>query len=147
MIVANQEPVSALDISASGLSAQRLRMSVIAGNIANANSLVTPEGGPYRRREVTFSTALKSALSEADTGEKIGGVTTGTVKVTREPLKTVYDPQNSMADKDGFVQVPNVNVTKEMVDMVAAQREYEANLTAMKAYREMLRTSVGILKR
>jgi flagellar basal-body rod protein FlgC len=145
--MASQDAITALDISASGLSAQKTRMSVIAGNIANANSLVTPDGGPYRRREVTFATAMHTALTEADTREKIGGVTAAAVKVSREPLKTVYDPEHPMANKEGFVQVPNVNVTKEMVDMVAAQREYDANLSAMKAYREMLRTSISILKR
>ena len=77
----------------------------------------------------------------------MGGVTVASVKVSKEPLKTVYDPQHPMADKDGFVQVPNINVTKEMVDMVQAQRSYEANLAAMKAYRDMLRNSVQILRR
>ena len=140
----DHEPVSALDISASGLSAQRMRMNVIAGNIANANSLVTPEGGPYRRREVTFATVLKGAA--ADSAAKAGGVSVASVHVSKGPLKTVYDPEHPMANKQGFVQMPNVDVTKEMVDMVAAQREYEANLAAMKAYREMMRSSLTILK-
>ena len=140
------DPISALDISASGLSAQRVRMNVIAGNIANANSLVTPEGGPYRRREVTFSTVLKNASADAAAGENLGGVTTASVTVSKEPLKTIYDPEHPLADKKGFVQVPNVDVTREMVDMVSALREYEANLSAMKAYREMIRSSLTILR-
>ena len=144
--MSDSEPVSAMDISASGLSAQRLRMNVIAGNIANANSLVTPEGGPYRRREVTFATVLKNAAADAGPAGKIGGVSVGSVQVTNGQLKTVYDPEHPMANKQGFVQLPNVDVTKEMVDMVSAQREYEANLAAMKAYREMTRSSISILK-
>jgi flagellar basal-body rod protein FlgC len=140
------DPFSALDISASGLSAQRTRMNVIAGNIANANSLVTPEGGPYRRREVTFSTVLKSAAVEGAPGDNVGGVSVASVTVSKEPLKTIYDPEHPMANKKGYVEVPNVDVTKEMVDMVSAQREYEANLSAMKAYRDMVRSSLTILR-
>ncbi len=142
----DNDPVSALDISASGLSAQRTRMNVIANNIANANSLVTPEGGPYRRREVTFSTVLKNAAAEGMPGEELGGVSVATVTVSKGPPKTIYDPEHPMADKKGFVQVPDVDVTKEMVDMVSAQRDYEANLSAMKAYREMVRSSLTILR-
>jgi flagellar basal-body rod protein FlgC len=141
----DNDPVSALDISASGLSAQRMRMNVIASNIANANSLVTPEGGPYRRREVTFSTVLKSVAADAP-GANLGGVSVASVAVSKQPPKTIYDPAHPMADKKGFVQVPDVDVTKEMVDMVSAQREYEANLSAMKAYREMVRSSLTILR-
>jgi flagellar basal-body rod protein FlgC len=139
-------PMSALDISASGLSAQRMRMNVIASNIANANSLVTPEGGPYRRREVTFSTVLKSVAADGEPGAALGGVSVASVTVSKQPPKTIYDPEHPMADKKGFVQVPDVDVTKEMVDMVSAQREYEANLSAMKAYREMVRSSLTILR-
>ncbi len=142
-----EETASAMDISASALSAQRKRMSVIAGNIANANSLVTTDGGPYRRREVTFATVMKGAFGGAGgKADRVGGVTIASVSVSKEPLKTIHDPQHPRADKDGFVKMPNVNITKEMVDMVAAQRAYEANLAAMKAYRDMLRNSIGILK-
>jgi flagellar basal-body rod protein FlgC len=138
--------MSALDISASGLSAQRMRMNVIASNIANANSLVTPEGGPYRRREVTFSTVLKSVAADGEPGADLGGVSVASITSSKQPPKTIYDPEHPMADKKGFVQVPDVDVTKEMVDMVSAQREYEANLSAMKAYREMVRSSLTILR-
>ena len=143
------DPISAMDISASALSAQRRRMAVIAGNIANAGSLVTPEGGPYRRREITFATAMRSAMESggANPAERVAGVTVQSVTVSKAPLKTVYDPQHPMANKDGFVQTPDVNVTKEMVDMVSAQREYEANLSAMKAQREILRSSLSLLRR
>ena len=140
------DPLSALDVSASGLSAQRMRMNVIASNIANANSLVTPEGGPYRRREVTFSTVLKGVAADGDPGANLGGVSVASITSSKQPPKTIYDPEHPMADKKGFVQVPDVDVTKEMVDMVSAQREYEANLSAMKAYREMIRSSLTILR-
>jgi len=141
------ECFTALDISASALSAERARMNVIAANIANANTLVTPEGEPYRRREVTFATVMKDELeAHGDPSRRIGGVKVASVVPSKEPFRTVYDPQHPMADKDGFVKMPNVNVTKEMVDMVQAQRAYEANLAAMKASREIIQNSILILK-
>ncbi len=144
----SNEPISALDISASALSAEQKRMRVIALNIANANTLVTPEGGPYRRRDVTFTTVMSDELGWAeDRAKGVGGVKVASIQVGKDPVRTVYDPDHPMADKDGFVKVPNVNVTTEMVDMVQAQRSYEANLAAMKAYRDMLRNSIQILKR
>ena len=140
--------ISAMDISASALTAQRKRMGVIASNIANANSLVTPEGGPYRRREVTFSTVMKNALDATrDPADGLAGVKVESIRASKAALKSVYDPEHPLADADGFVKMPNVNVTKEMVDMVAAQRAYEANLAAMKAYRDMQRNSIGLLRR
>jgi flagellar basal-body rod protein FlgC len=145
--MAEMNAISAMEISASGLSAQRRRMAVIATNIANAESLVTPEGGPYRRREVTFATVMKNAMDSDSPAAEVGGVKIASVSVSKEPLQSVYDPQHPMANKDGFVLRPNINVTKEMVDMVSAQRSYEANLSAMKAYREMQRGSLSILKR
>lgn len=138
---------SPMDISASGLSAQRRKMAVIASNIANAESLVTPEGGPYRRREVNFATVMQKAMDSDSAAAEVGGVKVESVTVSKEPLQSIYDPQHPMANKDGFVLRPNINVTKEMVDMVTAQRSYEANLSAMKTYREMQRGSLSILKR
>jgi len=146
--MASNEPLSALDISASALSAEQARMRVIALNIANANTLVTPEGGPYQRREVTFSTVVKDEFARPDDpAAGVGGVKIASVKVGKEPVKAVYDPDHPLADKDGFVKAPNVNVASEMVDMVQAQRSCEANLAAMKAYRDMLRNSIQILRR
>ncbi len=145
--MSGNEPISALDISASALSAQRTRMNVIARNIANAQTLVTPEGGPYRRREVTFASVVNEEMKGSDEpGGEVGGVAVESVRVAREPLKTVYDPQHPHADEKGFVRMPNVNVTQEMVEMVQAQRAYEANLAAMQVYRNMSRSSFQMLK-
>jgi len=144
--MADGEFTTAMDISASGLNAQRQRMNVIARNIAHANSLVTPEGGPYKRRTITFSAVMKNALEGgSDPAERVGGVEVASVHVSKEPFKMVYDPEHPLADADGFVKTPNVNVTKEMVEMVAAQRAYEANLSALKAYRGMLRNALTII--
>lgn len=139
--------ISAMDISASALTAQRRKMNVIAGNIANAGSMITPEGGPYRRREVAFATVMKSVSDEDRTpAERVAGVKVAAVTISNKPPKTVYDPQHPLADKKGFVQTPDINVTEEMVDMVSAQREYEANLAAMRAARDITRNSLSILK-
>ena len=141
------EYISAMDVSASGLAAQRKRMSVIAKNIAHANSLVTPEGGPYRRREITFATVMKQSLDgKADAADKVGGVRVQSVTASKQPFKTVHDPSHPLADARGFVKAPNVNLTKEMVDMVDAQRAYEANLSALRAYRGMMRNALTIIR-
>lgn len=141
------EPITALDISASALAAQRKRMSVIAANIAHANSLVTPEGGPYRRREITFATVMHRALKgTGSVADQVGGVVVSSISKSKQPFKMVPDPTHPLADKDGFVKMPNVNLTREMVEMVAAQRAYEANLAAMNAYRGMVRNSLTILR-
>lgn len=146
--MSNGDMISALDISASALSAQLRRMGVIASNVANANSLETPDGGPYKKREITFATVMQSELGDSvDSGVRIGGVRVASVKESTDALKTVYDPNHPNADEKGFVRMPNVNVTEEMVEMISAQRAYEANLSAMKAYRDMLRSSLLILKR
>jgi len=145
--MADENSISALDISASALSAQRKRMKVIADNIANAHSMITPDGGPYRRREITFETVMQNAMAPGQVADEVAGVKVASIKASKTPLKTIYDPQHPMADEKGFVQMPNVNVTREMVDMVDAQRAYEANLAAMKTYRDMLRNSIGLLQR
>ena len=143
-----ENSLSALDVSSSGLTAQRTRMRVIASNIANANSMVTAEGGPYRRREVTFKTVMTGALDGDDLKDgKIDGIVVASVVQSKEPLKMVYDPQHLMANKQGYKSMPNINITKEMVDMISAQRAYEANLSAMTVYRNMLKKSLAILNK
>ena len=145
--MADENTISALDISASALLAQRTRMRVIADNIANAHSIITPDGGPYRRREITFETVMQKAVTSGQAADEVAGVKVASIEASKAPLKTIYDPQHPMADEKGFVQMPNVNVTREMVDMVDAQRAYEANLAAMKTYRDMQRSSIGLLQR
>jgi len=144
--MADEKCVSAMDISASALSAERRRMAIIAGNIANANSMITKDGEPYRKREVTFATVMNKALQATNPAGAVGGVKIASVSVSKQPYKRVYRPGHYLADKKGYVKMPNVNVTEEMVNMVEAQRAYDANLSAMKAYRDMLRSSLNILK-
>lgn len=130
----------ALRISASGLSAERLRMDTIASNIANANTTRTENGGPYRRKIAVFQENLDKEINKtqdevAFSGNGIKAV--AVVEDTKEPFKKVYDPSNPDAGPDGFVEMPNVDVLNEMVDLIAATRAYEANVTAMSAEKNM----------
>ncbi len=108
-----------MDASASGLLAERLRLDVVANNIANVDTTTTPQGGPYRREVVFFAQAP---------GER--GVVVSGIGTDPSPLPLVYDPGSPQANAQGFVQMPNVNITSEMVDMLEAARAYGANVTA-----------------
>uniref|UniRef100_A0A7V4TK21 Flagellar basal-body rod protein FlgC n=1 Tax=Candidatus Caldatribacterium saccharofermentans TaxID=1454753 RepID=A0A7V4TK21_9BACT len=123
------------DISASALTAERLRLSVIATNIANAETTRTPQGGPYRRKEVVFT-------PRADGGVEVAAIQ----EDTRTPLRLLYDPGHPDADGSGFVAYPNVLVVNEMVDLLAATRAYEANVAALNAAKSMLTSTLNIGK-
>ncbi len=139
--------ISAADVSASGLSAERLRMEVVADNIANANTTRTPEGGPYRRREVVFSSAYENALRASPSGEhELRGVHVVGVRPDSSELPQVYRPAHPDADGNGYVAMPNVHLAHEMVDLVAASRSYEANLKALRTYRQMAESTLSLLR-
>ena len=157
-----------LDISASGLSAQRRKMTAIASNIANVDTTRTDEGGPYKRRRVVmleapklskFSTMLetsKSRLRQTSDrhllegaprpGEFFTGSGVLSQEVREEPIKPrmVFDPNHPDAREDGYVMYPDVNAITEMVDMIAASRAYEANITVMNAAKDMVNRSLDI---
>jgi flagellar basal-body rod protein FlgC len=128
---------SALDISASGLTAERLRMDTISQNIANVNTTRGEDGGPYRRKVTLFEERVSDGLFDgylrsAYKGDSIGnGVRVARVLEDETPFKTVYDPGHPDADADGYVSMPNVEVVTEMVNMISATRSYEANVTAI----------------
>jgi flagellar basal-body rod protein FlgC len=136
-----------LDISASGLTAQRLRMDVISNNIANATTTRTPEGGPYRRERVIFQErrnmfSFKDILTRSiDVGK---GVRVVAVEKDPAPFKLVYDPTHPDADQNGYVRMPNVNIVTEMVDMISATRSYEANVTAINTAKSMIAKAIEI---
>jgi flagellar basal-body rod protein FlgC len=133
---------SALDISASGLYAERTRMNVIANNLANANSTRTPEGGPFRRQLVVLrGTEVKEPGNLTGLGVSVKGVIDDI-----SPFPLVYDPGHPDANVDGYVAMPNVNVVEEMVDMITALRAYEANVTAIDTNRNMVRSSLDIIR-
>ena len=144
--------MSAFDVSASGLTAQRVRMDVIANNIANAQTLVTREGGPYRRRTVVFQ-AVGRHFNEAFTSAQrrmsriIGqGVKVNRVIEDRTPsaFQKIYDPSHPFADSTGVVLRPNISVVQEMVDMIDSSRAYEANVTALNSTKQILAKSLEI---
>jgi len=158
----------ALDISGSGLSAQRRKLTAIASNLANVDTTRTDEGGPYKRRRVVmlegpkmskFSTLLSREQNrlrrtehkhmrepEPRPGEFFIGSGVMSQEVREEPIKPrmVYDPNHPDAREDGMVLYPDINVITEMVDMIAASRAYEANITVMNAAKDMINRSLEI---
>lgn len=133
---------SALDISASGLSVERTRMNVIANNLANANSTRTPEGGPFRRQLVVVR---GSEARNPDRVENLGAKVTAVID-DPAPFPLVFNPGHPDANADGYVAMPNVNVVEEMVDMITALRAYQANVTAIDASKNMVRSSLDIIR-
>jgi len=145
---------SSIEISASGLSAERLAMDVIANNIANVNTTRTPDGGPFKRQLIVF--AQKTDQDAKQQAEQLGedpnqvgnlnGVKAVQIIDDPSPDRLVYDPGNPDADTQGYVHYPNVQIVKEMVDMMVAQRAYEANVSAIKESRAMGNAVLGVLK-
>lgn len=129
---------SSIDISSSGLFAQRTRLDAIANNIANANTTRTDKGGPYKKQEVIFRARLDEA--EGNTG----GVAVEGVVDSTDPPKVVHDPSHPDADANGNVALPNINIVEEMVDMISATRAYEANVQAISSARSMISKALEI---
>ncbi len=120
------------NVSASALVAQKIRMQTISSNLANINTTRTPEGGPYKRRDVVFQTVLM------DEEGMLNGVKVSNVFVDNRPPKVVYDPDHPDADENGYVKLPNVNLVEEMVNMMLATRAYEANVNAFNITKGMI---------
>lgn len=138
-----------MDISASGLTAQRLRMDVISNNIANVNTTRTENGGPYRRERVVFKEREQDfefgdILSNFIKNSPGQGVRVAAIEKDPAPFKLVYDPTHPDADARGYVQMPNVNIVTEMVDMISATRSYEANITAINSAKNMITKALEI---
>jgi flagellar basal-body rod protein FlgC len=140
----------ALNISASGLTAQRLRMDVTSANLANAQSTQTPAGGAYRRQDVvlqasagegTFAGALTGALG----GGEPAGVEVAAIVPDTTPPRRVYEPGNPQADAQGYVEMPNVNPVEEMTDLIDASRSYQANVTAMQTTKQVFAKTIELL--
>lgn len=137
---------SSMRISASGLSAERLRMDTIASNIANVSTTRGENGQPYRRKVAVFQENLEKELNKVtNTYEaKLNGVKAVGIQEDNSPLRKVYDPSHPDADNEGYVSMPNVNVLNEMADMIAASRAYEANVTAMNTEKGMFMKALEI---
>lgn len=146
----------AIDIAGSGLSAERLRMDVTAGNLANAQTTQGADGQPFRRREVVLqeagATSFDAMLSGAMVGtgaasnQPAGGVQVAGIVEDQDPMRRVYDPGHPDADAQGYVSLPNVNPVTEMVDLISASRAYEANVTAMQTAKSMFTKTLDLLR-
>lgn len=137
-----------LNISGSGLTAQKLRMDVISQNISNAEVTRTENGTPYRRKMVVLSSIngegnFRDALDRA-TKVKTGGVQVQSVIEDQSALVPVYNPNHPDANEEGYVMLPNVNTAQEMIDMLGASRAYEANITAFNATKSMVLKALEI---
>ena len=138
-----------LDVSATGLTAQRIRMDIISSNLANVHTTRTSGGGPYRRKDVVFkeeSGGSPETLSFKSILNSLKGVVVDAVKEDTGPFKKVYDPGHPDADTKGYVSFPNVNTVEEMVNMLSATRSYEANITAVESYKSMFMKALDILR-
>ncbi|MEG0181009.1 MAG: flagellar basal body rod protein FlgC [Peptostreptococcaceae bacterium] len=124
-------------ISASALSAERLRMDVVSSNVANMKTTRTKDGGAYRRKVAVF---------EENYDEKLGmlGVKTKAIEKDKSPLRKLYEPNHPDADKQGYVEYPNVDILVEMTDLIAASRSYESNIDTLNAQKNMISKALEI---
>jgi len=140
----------ALQTSSTGLAAQRLRMNLISANLANVNTTRTPEGGPYRRKEVVFEAraqteSFRDVLRSRQNRRPSEVQATRIIEDQRPPI-VKYAPHHPDADEKGYVALPHVNVMEEMVNMISATRSYEANITAVRAAKDMALKALEIGK-
>jgi len=133
--------LSIFDIAGSALSAQSQRMNVSASNMANADSVVGPDGQPYRARQVVFQ--VNPAAGQA-LGQEIGGVRVAGVIQDPSPLKQVYDPKHPLADAQGYISMPNVDPVAETVNMIAASRSYQANVEVLNTAKTLMQKTLTI---
>ena len=139
---------SSFNINASGMTAQRKRMDIISNNIANVDTTRTEDGGPYRRKmpvfqernSNTFASVLKGKLKYS----KENGVHLSAIIEDQKPFKLIHNPNHPDANQDGYVSMPNVDITIEMVDMIDASRAYEANVTALNTLKNMAMKALEI---
>lgn len=140
---------SAMNIAATGMTAQQLRIDIVSQNIANANSTRGEDGNVYRRktvvmaekRQTAFGNVLETCMGQANSGVKVTGIATD-----MSDLKMVYDPDHPDADENGYVSYPNVDTVQEMTDMIDASRSFEANVTAFQAAKSMASKGLEIMQ-
>ena len=137
---------SSLDIVGSALAAERFRTDIITQNIANANTTETSSGDPYRRQLVVFEEVPLTFSDQLDKAKSGGGVRVTDVVKSDADFKFIYDPTNSKANAEGYVQSSNVDTTEEQVDLLAASNAYEANLTALSVVKAMINRTIEMGK-
>ena len=137
---------NSLHINASGLGLERLKLDTISSNIANINTTRTEDGGAYIKKEVLFEESLKHVKSSltGNVEKKSFGVKATDIAENEDGMVIEYNPTHPDADENGYLQLPNVNMADEMIDMITAQRSYDANVTAMNASKEMLKKALEI---
>jgi flagellar basal-body rod protein FlgC len=133
------------------MAAQRTRAALLVENIANSETTRTPEGGPYRRKDAIFSSdqmdsSFGSELQSQLSGEQLTGVKVSGISVDNSAPEKRYIPGHPDADADGYVALPKVNPAEDMVDLMAANRSYQANVAAMSAVKDMIQKSIDLLK-
>ncbi|MDD2482179.1 MAG: flagellar basal body rod protein FlgC [Lutispora sp.] len=141
--------LDSINISASGMTAERLRMDVISKNISNANTTRTSNGTPYRRQVVIFEEAdisqpFSSFLSKAQNNLNKSGVRVSSIVEDKSEYKLVYNPGHPDADEKGYIKMPNVDIMVEMVNMISATRAYEANVTSINSTKNMIMKALDI---
>jgi flagellar basal-body rod protein FlgC len=140
----------AIDASASGLSAERMRMDVVAENLANAQTTRGADGNPYQRKTVVLAQQSSAPTFDSILGHRmnksVNGVEVAAIAADPAPGKRVYDPGHPDADPTGYITLPNVNPVTEMVDLITAQRSYEANITAMQTAKTMFNRTLDLLR-
>ncbi|HEY8995980.1 MAG TPA: flagellar basal body rod protein FlgC [Lacunisphaera sp.] len=134
--------ISGVDITSGALTAQKIRLDIVAQNIANAQTTRTPEGGPYKRKIISFENELVKRAG----GASLQTVAVSSITNDKTPGQAVYNPQHPDAGPDGTVQMPNVNLAFEMVDLITASRAYEANLSVVKNARTLAMKALEIGK-
>jgi flagellar basal-body rod protein FlgC len=138
---------TSLQVSASGLAAQRARAEILVENMANAETTRTPEGGPYRRKDVVFSTDLQATpFSAVFQNELANGVRVADVTVDDRDPEMRYMPGHPDADASGYVAFPRMNPAEEMVDLMNASHSYQGNVAAMSAVKDMISKSIDLMK-
>jgi len=147
--MAFEDALNSMNISATGASAERLRMEVVANNVANAFATRTPRGGPFRRQDVVFESIFNESVRNAGRGSvvaQLGGVRVEGIVDDSSDLSQVYNPGHPDADANGFVLYPNVSIPIEMVNLISANRAYEANLKVMQAFRQQAEQALLLVR-
>jgi flagellar basal-body rod protein FlgC len=135
---------TAMEVSASGLSAERTRMNIAASNLANAQTTQAAGGGPYKRRDVTMQSVDVPGVEGTPFQQAVKGVAVTQISQDNAPPRLEYDPGHPQANAQGYVAYPNVNPVEEMVDMITASRAYEAGVTSMTTAVNMAERALGI---
>jgi flagellar basal-body rod protein FlgC len=135
---------TAMEVSASGLSAERTRMNVAASNLANAQTTQAAGGGPYKRRDVSLESVDVPGTQGTPFAQAVKGVAVSQIAQDAAPPRLEYDPGHPQANAQGYVAYPNINPVEEMVDMITASRAYEAGITSMTTAVNMAERALGI---